>query len=121
MIDSNDIWKTSDSRLVNFSDFPTFDPNRGRAGSTIILVLSKHGPVLYAVPHFVRSVRKLRFFPVCAAASWQQLIPLSKFELIQMIETAEEEIMQEIRDYNESKQPTSFYKSRKVTMEYVLL
>ena len=73
MIDSNGIWKTSDSRLVNFSDFPTFDPNRGKVGSTIILVLSKHGPILYAVPHFFRSVRKLRFFPVCAAAS--------KFEL----------------------------------------
>ena len=117
MIDSNDIWKTSDSRPVNFSDFPTFDPNRGRAGSTIILVLSKHGPVLYAVPHFVRSVRKLRFFPVCAAASWQQLIPLSKFKLTQMIETAEEEIMQEIREYNAKKQQSKYYKSRKVTPE----
>ena len=80
MIDSNGIWKTSDSRPVNFFDFPTFDPNRGRAGSTIILVLSKHGPVLYAVPHFFRSVRKLRFFPVCAAASQQQLTS-GKFEL----------------------------------------
>ena len=117
LTDFNGIWKTSSSELVNFSDFPTFNPNRGREGSTIILVLSKHGPVLYAVPHFFRSVRKLRFFPVCAAASWQQLIPLSKFKLTQMIETAEEEIMQEIREYNAKKQQSKYYKSRKVTPE----
>ena len=49
------------------------------------------------------------------------LVVLDAFKLTQIVENAEEEIMQEIRDYNESKQPTSFYKSRKVTMEYVLL
>ena len=49
------------------------------------------------------------------------LVVLDAFKLTQIVENAEEEIMQEIRDYNESKQPTSFYKSRKVTKEYVLL
>ena len=43
------------------------------------------------------------------------LVVLDAFKLTQIVENAEEEIMQEIRDYNESKQ------SRKVTKEYVLL
>ena len=47
------------------------------------------------------------------------LVGLDSFKLTQIIENAEEEIMQEIEDYNARKQPTSFYKSRKVTKEYV--
>ena len=58
---------TSDSRPVDFSDFPSFDPNSGRPGSTILLVLSKNGPVLYPVPYFFRSIRHLKFLPICSA------------------------------------------------------
>ena len=45
------------------------------------------------------------------------LVGLDSFRLTQIVENAEEEIMKEIKDYAESKQPTSFYKSRKVTKE----
>ena len=47
------------------------------------------------------------------------LVGLDAFKLTQIVENAEEEIMQEIKDYNAKKQPSSFYKSRKVTKEYV--
>ena len=58
---------TSDSRPVDFSDFPSFDPNNGRPDSTILLVVSKNGPVLYPVPHFFRSIHHLTFLPICSA------------------------------------------------------
>ena len=45
------------------------------------------------------------------------LVGLDAFKLTQIVENAEEEIMQEMKDYNANKQPTSFYKSRKVTPE----
>ena len=45
------------------------------------------------------------------------LVGLDAFKLTQIVETAEEEIMQEMKDYNANKQPTNFYKSRKVTPE----
>ena len=104
LTDFNDIWKTSASGIVNFSDFPTFDPNRGKVGSTIILVLSKHGPVLYAVPHFLRSVRKLRFFPVCAAASQQQLTS-GKFELNKKLSSFSKEWKNHYSYFSQSMMP----------------
>ena len=42
---------------------------------------------------------------------------LDAFKLAQIVENAEEEVMQETKDYNANKEPTSFYKSRKVTPE----
>ena len=58
---------TSDSSPVDFSDFPSFNPNRGRPSSTILMVVSKNGPVLYPVPHTFSSIRQLKFLPVCSA------------------------------------------------------
>ena len=45
------------------------------------------------------------------------LVGLDAFKLTQIIENAEEEILQEMKEYHENKQPTRFYKSRKVTPE----
>ena len=45
------------------------------------------------------------------------LVSLDAFKLMQIVENAEEEILQDIKDYNANKKPTSFYKSRKVTPE----
>ena len=45
------------------------------------------------------------------------IVGLDAFKLNQIIENAEEEILQEMKEYNENKQPTRFYKSRKVTPE----
>ena len=45
------------------------------------------------------------------------LVGLDAFKLTQIVETAEEEIMQEMKDYDANKRPTNFYKSRKVTPE----
>ena len=36
------------------------------------------------------------------------LVGLDAFKLTQIVETAEEEIMQEMKDYNANKQPTNF-------------
>ena len=69
ILDGSGVWKTSNSHPVDFSDFPTFNPNRGRAGSTILLVLSKKGPVLYPVPYFFSSIQQFRFLPVCSAST----------------------------------------------------
>ena len=45
------------------------------------------------------------------------IVDLDAFRLTQIIENAEEEILQEMKEYNENKEPTRFYKSRKVTPE----
>ena len=45
------------------------------------------------------------------------IVGLDAFKLTQIIENAEEEILQEMKEYNENKEPTRFYKSRKVTPE----
>ena len=45
------------------------------------------------------------------------IVGLDAFKLNQIIENAEEEILQEMKEYNENKKPTRFYKSRKVTPE----
>ena len=45
------------------------------------------------------------------------LTALDAYKLTQIIENAEEEILQEMKEYNENKEPTRFYKSRKVTPE----
>ena len=68
-LDPRGVWKTSDSHPVDFSDFPTFDPNRGMAGSTILLVLSMHGPVLYSVPSNLSSIPSFQFLPICSIAA----------------------------------------------------
>ena len=45
------------------------------------------------------------------------IVDLDAFKLTQIIENAEEEILQEMKEYSENKEPTRFYKSRKVTPE----
>ena len=45
------------------------------------------------------------------------IVGLDALKLTQIIENAEEEILQEMKEYNENKGPTRFYKSRKVTPE----
>ena len=45
------------------------------------------------------------------------IVGLDALKLTQIVENAEEEILQEMKEYNENKGPTRFYKSRKVTPE----
>ena len=35
MLDSNGAWKTSDSQIVDFSDFPNFDQTQGETGTSL--------------------------------------------------------------------------------------
>ena len=65
-LDASGVWKTSDSQPVDFSDFPTFNPNRGIVGSTIVLVLSRKGPILYPAPSHFSFIQSFQFLPICS-------------------------------------------------------
>ena len=54
---------------MDFSDFPHFDPSRGIRGSTILLIVTPNGPNLYSVPAFIKSVRFIKFLPICVATA----------------------------------------------------
>ena len=63
-------WKTSNSKPVDFSDFPNFDQKIGEPDTSIVWILRKSGsPLLYPIPSDISSNENFIFYPICSVAA----------------------------------------------------
>ena len=78
MLDSNGAWKTSDSQMVDFSDFPNFDQTQGETGTSLVWIPQAKDR-LFPVSSGFSSIRYIKLFPICSMAAVVESKFLSTF------------------------------------------
>ena len=59
---------TSDSQSVDFSDFPSFDPDSGEIGASLLWIPQAKDR-LFPISSDFSSIRYINLFPICSAAN----------------------------------------------------
>ena len=59
---------TSDSKFVDFSDFPSFDPNSGEIGASLVWIPQAKDR-LFPVSSDFSSILHIKLLPICLVAN----------------------------------------------------